>query len=325
MPRVTRSNSSQENVVDVSSSPEKEDESKSKAKIASECKIYHPQSQCIMIVPDAMLNENNSDIVIANLRNPKTGSGTLYAFSHNYTKIYEINQFDEPKRSWFVDDTVQSDGSLFLTTSIDPLFLILPYLCKVKFTSPIDQLLVDDEYADTKHLSTCSKMQDLEKIADCKQSGSFQAWKYNEQKTLNWLEKKVSRISQHLKDSSFNVTHSTVSANYVKAAAAIVPESSFTRYAFGLVTEYLSDELTAVLEKHLNLPVVSKSVKDEETSEPPAKRQKITGDQNQEPLEDYSKDQKPIVKEKLQVSAKSKALASAAKGSKSIASFFGKK
>nr|SVE90348.1 EOG090X017X [Daphnia sinensis] len=95
---VTRSNSSQENVVDVSSSPEKEDESKSKAKIASECKIYHPQSQCIMIVPDAMLNENNSDIAIANLRNPKTGSGTLYAFSHNYTKIYEINQFDEPKR-----------------------------------------------------------------------------------------------------------------------------------------------------------------------------------------------------------------------------------
>lgn len=72
-------------------------------------------------------------------------------------------------------------------------------------------------------------MQDLEKIADCKQSGSFQAWKYNEQKTLNWLEKKVSRISQHLKDSSFNVTHSTVSANYVKAAAAIVPESNICK------------------------------------------------------------------------------------------------
>ncbi|XP_032776841.2 ribonuclease H2 subunit B isoform X1 [Daphnia magna] len=325
MPRVTRNNSLQENVVDVSSSPEKEDESKSRAKIVSECKVHHPQSQCVMIVPDAMFNDNNTDIVTVNLRNPKTGSGTLYAFSHNYTKIYEINQFDEPKRSWFIDNSVQSDGSLFLTTSIDPLFLILPYLYKAKYTSPIDQLLVDDEYPDTKKLTTCSKMQDLEKIADCKQSGSFQAWKYNEQKTLNWLEKKVSRISQHLKDSSFNVTHSTVSANYVKAAAAIVPESSFMRYAFGLVTEYLSDELTAALENHLNLPVVPKLVKDEESNEPPAKRKKIAGNPNQEPLEDYSKDQKPLTKEKLLVSAKSKALASAAKGSKSISSFFGKK
>lgn len=45
-----------------------------------------------------MFNDNNTDIVTVNLRNPKTGSGTLYAFSHNYTKIYEINQFDEPKR-----------------------------------------------------------------------------------------------------------------------------------------------------------------------------------------------------------------------------------
>lgn len=68
------------------------------------------------------------------------------------------------------------------------------------------------------------------------------------------------------------------------------------RYAFGLVSEYLSDELSAVLEKHLDLPVVPKSVKEEEANEPPAKRQKISGDPNQEPLEDYSKDQKPLAK-----------------------------
>ena len=34
-------------------------------------------------------------------------------------------------RSWFLDDTVQSDGALFLTTKVDPLFLILPYIAKV--------------------------------------------------------------------------------------------------------------------------------------------------------------------------------------------------
>lgn len=106
------------------------------------------------------------------------------------------------------------------------------WLNKAKHASPIDQLLIDEEYADTKKLTTCSKVQDLEKIADYKQAGPFQAWKFNQQKTLSWLEKKVSRISQHLKDSNFNVTQSTISANYVKAAAAIVPESNSCKHTF---------------------------------------------------------------------------------------------
>nr|SVE74961.1 EOG090X017X [Daphnia dolichocephala] len=299
MPRVTRSNSVQEIGVEVSSSPEKEDKSNVKAVIAStSCKIISPQSQCVMIVPDDMLTENHKGIVVVNLRNPKTELATLYAFSHNNTKIYEINQFDEPKRSWFLDNSVQSNGSFFLTTSIDPLFLILPYLYKAKHTSPIDQLLVDEEYAETRKLTSCSTRQELEKVADCKQAGSFQAWKYNDKKTLEWLKKKVLRISQHLKDGSFNVTPSAVSANYVKATAALVPESSFMRYAFGLVSEYLSDEVSVALEKYLDLPVVVKSEKGEEASEPPAKRQKIGSDPNQEPLEDYSVGQKPLAKEK---------------------------
>ena len=65
---------------------------------------------------------------------------------------------------------------------------------QAKHTSPIDQLLVDEDYAETEKLSTCSKKEDLEKIADCKQSGSFQAWKYSEEKTLNWLEKKCHEL-----------------------------------------------------------------------------------------------------------------------------------
>ncbi|XP_046653132.1 ribonuclease H2 subunit B-like [Daphnia pulicaria] len=325
MPRITRNNSIKESVVDVSSSPEKDTKSNARNATISAVKTTHPESQCVMIVPDGMLNDNQRGIVVGKLRNPKTGTGTLYAFSHNNTKLYEMNQFDENKRSWFIDNSVQSDGSFFLTTTIDPLFVIIPYLQKAKHTSPIDQLLVDEEYTDTGKLSLCSKKEDLEKIADCKQSGTFQAWKYNEGKTFDWLGKKVSRLTQHLKDKNFNVTQSAVSSNYVKTDSATVPESLFTRYAFGLISEYLSDELSAALEKHLDLPAVPKFANNDDVKEPPAKRQKFGSVIKSEPTEDYSKDQKPFVKEKIQVSAKSKALASAAKGSKSIASFFGKK
>lgn len=52
MPRVTRSNSVQEDVRDVESSPEKDDKKEVKAAIAaSACKNQHPDSQCVMIIP----------------------------------------------------------------------------------------------------------------------------------------------------------------------------------------------------------------------------------------------------------------------------------
>lgn len=52
MPRVTRKNSVQENVVDVNSSPEKDDKSNIKvAAISAARSNNHPESQCVMIVP----------------------------------------------------------------------------------------------------------------------------------------------------------------------------------------------------------------------------------------------------------------------------------
>lgn len=52
MPRVTRSNSMQEDVVNVESSPEKDDKQDVKVAIAKVNKAQqHPESQLLMIVP----------------------------------------------------------------------------------------------------------------------------------------------------------------------------------------------------------------------------------------------------------------------------------
>ena len=52
MPRVTRKSSAQEVVVDVNSSPEKDDKKRAKTEITNSSKsTNHPQSQCVMIVP----------------------------------------------------------------------------------------------------------------------------------------------------------------------------------------------------------------------------------------------------------------------------------
>lgn len=122
---------------------------------------------------------------------------------------------------------MQSDGTLFLTTKVDPLFLILPCLVKAEHTSPLDQILVDEEYADIGRLESCITLESVENIADRKAAGSFEVWKYNESKALEWLEKKVVKLSNHLQEKKFNVQQSSISANYIKSSNAEVPKSMF--------------------------------------------------------------------------------------------------
>lgn len=55
----------------------------------------------------------------------------MFVFSPGNVTVQEVLTFDENKRSWFIDDNVKSDGKLHLSTPIDPIFLILPYLRKV--------------------------------------------------------------------------------------------------------------------------------------------------------------------------------------------------
>ena len=42
--------------------------------------------------------------------------------------LQEVNWYKERYRSWFVGDAVLEDGSMYLCTPVDPLFLALPLL-----------------------------------------------------------------------------------------------------------------------------------------------------------------------------------------------------
>lgn len=62
------------------------------------------------------------------LRHPASNKPTVFVFSPGNRIVQEVLIFDENKRSWFIDDNVKSDGKLYLSTPIDPIFLVLPYL-----------------------------------------------------------------------------------------------------------------------------------------------------------------------------------------------------
>lgn len=155
------------------------------------------------------------------------------------------------------------------------------------------------------------------------------AFKYNEEKTLMWLQKKTGRVADILKQKNIHVSGGAVSATFVKSSREEPTDNeSYLKYAHGIVSEYLMDDLSQKLLKYLNLPEDSSaSLKRKSNNAVLHESKKIKLDE-QKPnsstnVLDLSKPEIKTVKEPIQ-SSKDKLRAKAATGSKSISSFFKK-
>lgn len=285
-------------------------------------------------VPEGYAGTGTPDLV--QLQHPQTGAPAMFLFSPGDGIVQEVLTFSENKRSWFIEDTVKSDGKMHLSTPIDPLFLALPYLRKVSHAAPLDQLLKDNEFPETERLLSCTGLKHINQVADKKGDEDLNAYKYNEEKTLNWLQRKTERVAEVLKQKGIHVSSgNAVSANFIKTSTD-TPES-YLKYAHGIVSEYLADDLSAKLSRHLGLPTDSeinsnkrKQLASANINNSDNKRPKYDSNTPslEEPIKngalDLSKPEKaqPV---KVILSTKDKARAKAAVGSKNIASFFKKK
>ncbi|XP_060517245.1 ribonuclease H2 subunit B [Cylas formicarius] len=268
---------------------------------------------------------------IVTLRHPNTGESAVFLFSPANNSVQEILTFNEGKRSWFIDESIKSDGKMQLSTPIDPIFLVLPYLRKYCLTQavPLDQLLRDEEYPETERLLKSSGLNYLGMIADRKGDEELNAFKYNEEKTLNWLKKKTERVAEILKQKNIHVTGGgAISANFVKSKSDSADNESYLRYAHGIVSEYLMEDLSQKLLRFLNLPEESQQhLKRKSASALGPDPKKVKTDEETKSSSSNVLDlSKPEIKtgKTQMISTKDKARAKAASGSKSISSFFKK-
>ena len=281
----------------------------------------------VLITPtNSLENATNQDIKILKLKHPKTGDGAFFLYNKSTKRLFEMLSFEEEHRSWFIGSKVVSDGRIMLVTPVNPLFLLLPYIIKAERLVPLDQMLQDEQYPESEDILLESVNEDkLQLVSDSKGSKDLNVWKFNKEKTLDWLEKKVRALGDMFEKMSVDTTGGASSSIF---KAASTDEHGYLRYGLGVVLEYLDPELGADLETKLDLPKVDpktngkrlSSVDVDEEENKPRKKAKVEGG----PIEDYSKGAKKIVV-KDEPSAKEKALAQSAKGSKSIMSFFGKK
>jgi len=80
----------------------------------------------------------------------------------------------------------------------------------------LEQCLWDEDFPETSRLAQCKNLE-LSLVADRKGEESLQAFKFNEEKSLKWLQKKVERVADVLKQKEIHVSQSAMSATYVKS------------------------------------------------------------------------------------------------------------
>lgn len=272
------------------------------------------------------IEDEKNRVEAIKLRHPRTNQSCRFIYNPNNGIIQEILTFCPKYRSWFIGNTVNSSGKLFLSTSVDPLLLVLPYLLEAKVSSPLDQTVHDEDFPDVEKLLHTTARKCMTLIAD-QIDLQWDAWKYNEQKTLDWLKQKVLRVVEVLKKKLINVNSvSAVSNTYVKAVCNDNQEAAL-RYAHGIVSEYLPEQLNSKLLAALDLPAV------ESVSENKRKRieeellnvKKLRQECRENELASQFLTENKVQKKTTRKSAKNVALEKAANKTKSISSYFGKK
>ncbi|XP_077392871.1 ribonuclease H2 subunit B isoform X2 [Festucalex cinctus] len=249
----------------------------------------------VVIAADSVIDSQRKDIdpTFVRLRNPATDAASLYMLSggEGNLQLHEVKAFEEDYRSWFVGQTVQRDGRLLFITPMDPLYLILPYLIKSgkeeKF-QPVDQMVMDEEFPACTRLLSCTRsLVSMHHIAEEKEVGSLKFHRYSQEKTMAWLTKKVEKTVLALKKKKKNISvgEGVKSSSYIRVKMeSNSSEEDYLGYAHGLISEYISKDLSKDLRHHLQLPEITSP----KETEPPSKKRKMS-DKPVEAGEDYTK------------------------------------
>ncbi|KAL6771954.1 hypothetical protein ACKKBG_A28420 [Auxenochlorella protothecoides x Auxenochlorella symbiontica] len=172
------------------------------------------------------------------MSHPATGDDVTYLATAS--TICEVNVHKPSYTSWFVGDSVVEDGSTYLATPMDPLFLILPAL----------ERACTRGFCDTETLLEASGLPpccfyilaktNLDSVCSSKAVMDQKYYQLDETKTLNWLKTKVENTKNGLR--------SLRSLGWADAEEGVL-----LPYAVGLVCEYLPPHRVESLRTYLNV------------------------------------------------------------------------
>ncbi|OZJ05668.1 hypothetical protein BZG36_01408 [Bifiguratus adelaidae] len=211
----------------------------------------------------------SEESLIVPLPHPRTGAIARYLIEDD--GLYEVNKVQsEFKRSWFIGDTIQRDGSLYLITPMDPLFILLPVLTKRRQKArresadisgmflTFDDILDDSQWTNLWRLRQLRGIQvQLRCICDVKEvAPEMSVYRLNEDKTIVWLRKKVQHLCSHF--SSVPVLMDELKDYDLKSLGDDLCQSLQERVCLELLGEYLETEVYQELYKNYDFSAIEK-------------------------------------------------------------------
>lgn len=169
--------------------------------------------------------------------------------------------------SWFLNDKCIEDGSLFLTSIVDPLFIILPIIDKIRRAtaeSPgvfmeAPSLFDNIDSHSSRYLSRFTASLGL--ICDTKEVGDSTYYRLSEEKAVNWLRYKTERLCEHLESIPDVSTLVRAQASGFRSRGATITPIELVKISIGFMGEYLEKKWVTALEAKIGLNTAEATAK----------------------------------------------------------------
>ncbi|KAI8907643.1 hypothetical protein PhCBS80983_g02820 [Powellomyces hirtus] len=166
---------------------------------------------CLQKTPSELPNVQQSDgkdvasPILLQLPHPRTGELVYFMLRPQEPCLLELQQVDGNERtSWFIDNTVQKDGSIYAFSPFDPLLLVLPILDARRRKTPetagsflsLEDLLHIEEHSEIARLTAIAALPaKLDSICDITSPApDMQFFRLNDEKVVAWLRAKCDLI-----------------------------------------------------------------------------------------------------------------------------------
>ncbi|CAF0871812.1 unnamed protein product [Adineta ricciae] len=178
----------------------------------------------VLIVDKRLVPVNCEQLHFVQHSHPRTKQPQSYAIDQQSKTIFEVIQCTRSHSSWFINDQhVLPDGSLYIVTPINVIFLLLPsiwsdareqFLSTTTLNSSLKNLQLDEDFVLEKLTSICDIDSEKHSV------------KLNEEKLIKWFRDRVDRLKKHVEDEE---------------------------HAFDLICEYVPDDIIEYCQQKLEL------------------------------------------------------------------------
>ena len=179
----------------------------------------------VLIVDKRLVPTDSESFDFIQLSHPRTKQEQSFAVDRQSKTIFEVIQSTRSHACWFINDQyVLPDGSLYMTTPIHLIFLLLPAIWSQarKSLTPLTKI-IDDSFKKLQ-FDDDFLLEKLNTICDIDSKKS--SVQLNEEKLISWLRNRIDRLKEHVPDEE---------------------------HAFDLICEYLPDEIMEYCQSKLKL------------------------------------------------------------------------